>query len=153
MILKCHQASEPWIKTRTPGPYPTVSDSAGLGRAPRIYISNEFPGHTDAAQDIHLEHHLCVHVLNRTFGPLQSTSVTEVAQLAHKARQNKDAATFSSKGFSLSVNMSLLLTPIGLRTELMIYFYDKFAYAKNYAKSKLGTRFYGPSSKPHKIRV
>lgn len=32
----------------------------------------------------------------------------------------------------------------------MTYFYDKFAYAINYAKSKLGTRFYGPSSKPHK---
>lgn len=53
------------------------------------------------------------------------------------------------RGSSLPIS-EFALHPIGSRIELVIYCYGKFAYAKNYVKSKFGTRFYGPSSKPIK---
>ena len=86
------------------------------------------------------------------FGPPQSGVLLMLHSLCIKLEQQGFCHPFQTwRHFSLSLNMSLLF--IGSRTELMIYCYGKFAYAKIYAKSKLGIRLYGPSSKSHKIRV
>lgn len=51
MVLKLWVHQDLWkvlFKCRLLGPTPRIFDSVGLGKGPRISISNKFPGDTDA---------------------------------------------------------------------------------------------------------
>lgn len=79
-----------------------------------------------------------------------SKLAADVGQRGSNTSDIKDPVPLTQACCLCLGSRELALHLLGSRLELVIYSYGIFAYAKNYARSRFRTRFYGPSSKSHK---